>query len=111
MKLRFFKTLWHDITLMIVLTGLLDMLVMTALENSLADKKESVGRKYIRITFILSRFLRLLGLVESVPVGFCLTHSLMEGWVERKSLRLCSLDKIVSGLVLIVNISLIGSFQ
>jgi len=111
MKLRFFKTLWHDITLMIVLTGLVDLLVMMALEHSLSYKKETVGRKYIRVTFILSRFLRLLGLVESVPVGFCPTHSLMEGWMERESLRLCSLDSIVSSLVSIVNISLIGCFQ
>ena len=70
MRLRFFRIVWHDITLMIVLTGLLDMLVMMAVKRTYTVPKEgSIGESYIRLSFILSRSLRLLGLVEAVPVG------------------------------------------
>ena len=69
MRLKFFKIVWHDITLLIVLTGLVDMVVMI-LDDSRNETaySSSIGHTYVRICFILSRSVRLLGMVEIVPV-------------------------------------------
>ena len=84
MRLRFFKIVWHNITLLIVLTGLVDMLFMMAIGHSQEDRSafRSVGHVYIRICFILSRSVRLLGLVETVPVGSLLIDSLIDSLIH-----------------------------
>ena len=73
MRLKFFKIVWHDITLLIVLTGLVDTVVMI-LDDSRNETaySASIGHTYVRICFILSRSVRLLGMVEIVPVRSCL---------------------------------------
>ena len=71
MRLRFFKIVWHDITLLIVLVGLCDLLVINFVSGDRGPmlRQDITGRIFIRLAFIFSRLIRLLGMVETVPVG------------------------------------------
>ncbi|KAK7114505.1 hypothetical protein V1264_000560 [Littorina saxatilis] len=79
MRLRFFKIVWHNITMVIVLVGLLDILVMA----SLGQTKKNVAHVFTRVLFVLSRLVRLLGLVEIIP------------WILEKFFKL--LEQRISG--------------
>jgi hypothetical protein len=68
MRLRFFKIVWHDIKLVIVVVGLMDLVVVKAVGDS-SSMEGGSGHLFIRIFFIFSRLIRLMGLIEVVPVS------------------------------------------
>ncbi|XP_076449113.1 sperm-specific sodium:proton exchanger-like [Babylonia areolata] len=75
MRLRFFKIVWHDITLMIVVMGMVDLIVNSAMSDLRQMQSGYRGRLFIRLIFIISRNIRLLSMVETVP---CLLRSLIK---------------------------------
>lgn len=64
MRLRFFKIVWYDISLLVVVVGMLDVLVMYLVPKRDYSSVQAGGQTYIRVCFILSRMVRRLGQIE-----------------------------------------------